>query len=266
MTALRTHASVVASYWDAAAPTFDREPDHGLWEESTRAAWARLLARWVPEPPARVLDLGCGTGSLTVLLAAAGHRVTGVDLSPAMVGAARAKLADAGLSGEVLVGDAADPPVPGPTAPAGEPARADAIPTAPSAGPGDGWDAVVVRHLLWTLPDPLTALRRWVSLLRPGGRLVLIEGRWAESAALPSPYGEGAEPLPWAGGVPAEALEEAIRPLVAAWMTVPLSGDPVLWGGPVDDERYAVVARARWARRPEQGPPRLTEILRAARR
>lgn len=43
-----------------------------------------------------VLELGCGTGRVLVPLAANGHRVTGVDISPALLGVARAKLDAAG--------------------------------------------------------------------------------------------------------------------------------------------------------------------------
>ena len=71
----------VAAYWDEAADAFDAEPDHGLWDEAVREAWALRLRRWLPPPPGAVLDLGCGTGSLALLAVEAGHRVVGVDLS-----------------------------------------------------------------------------------------------------------------------------------------------------------------------------------------
>ncbi|GAA0330518.1 methyltransferase domain-containing protein [Actinoallomurus spadix] len=87
--------AAIAGYWDAAALTFDDEPDHGLRAERTRAAWARSLHTWMPPGAVDVLDVGCGTGSLSLLLAQAGHRVTGVDLAPGMVSQARAKLAAA---------------------------------------------------------------------------------------------------------------------------------------------------------------------------
>ncbi|MCX4807407.1 class I SAM-dependent methyltransferase [Streptomyces sp. NPDC058682] len=210
----------ITAYWDAAAAAFDDEPDHGLRQEHTRAAWARLLGSWLPTGPADVLDVGCGTGSLSLLLAAAGHRVTGVDLAPRMVERAEAKLAAAGLEGRFLVGDAADPPT-------GQ----------------ERYDVLLCRHLLWTLPDPGAALRAWVARLGPGGRLVLVEGRWREAGESGAPYVAGAESLPWYGGITAAELTAAVRPLVSDLRIEPLGGNTELWGGPVTDERYALIAR-----------------------
>ncbi|MBQ0829897.1 class I SAM-dependent methyltransferase [Streptomyces tagetis] len=189
--------------WDARAATFDDEPDHGLRDPAVRAAWAGRLRAWLPDPPVDLLDLGCGTGSLTLLAAEQGHRVTGVDRSPAMVERARAKLA--GHDAVILTGDAQAPPV------------------------GDRrFDTVLVRHVLWALPDPVRALRHWRGLLRPGGRLVLIEGVWG--TVTPT-------------GIPAGHLTTWLTPLTPDLHTDHLSGDPTLWGHEVTDTRYAVVAR-----------------------
>jgi len=35
------------------------------------------------------------------------------------------------------------------------------------------------RHVLWAMPDPAGALEHWIALLRPGGRSLLVEGRWS---------------------------------------------------------------------------------------
>ncbi|MEU6896323.1 class I SAM-dependent methyltransferase [Streptomyces sp. NPDC046557] len=209
----------ITAYWDAAAAAFDDEPDHGLRAENTRAAWTRLLNSLMPTDPVDVLDIGCGTGSVSLLLAEAGHRPTGVDLAPRMVEQARTKFEAAGRAGRFLVGDAMMPPT-------GE----------------QRFDVVLSRHVVWTLPDPEAALREWVARLRPGGRLVLVEGRWREAGQSGVPYVAGAESLPWNGGIGAEDLAAAVRPLVAAVRIEPLSSDPDLWGGPVDDERYALIA------------------------
>ncbi|WP_456826186.1 class I SAM-dependent methyltransferase [Cellulomonas sp. P5_E12] len=208
--------SGIARFWDAAAAGFDDEPDHGLRDPRTRAAWSARLTGWIPAGPWDVLDLGCGTGSLTVLLAEAGHRVTGVDVAPQMIDAARAKAAAAGATATLVVGDAAWP---------------DDIEV----------DVVLARHLLWTLPDPPAALARWVSLVRPGGTLILVEGRW--STAETSPYTADAPHLPWDGGVTAADLVDAVRPLVSRLRVEQLGDDEALWGAPVTDERYALVAK-----------------------
>ncbi|MFI6281084.1 class I SAM-dependent methyltransferase [Streptomyces sp. NPDC050988] len=188
--------------WDAESVTFDDEPDHGLRDPVVREAWAARLRGWLPRGPADVLDLGCGTGSLSLLASEQRHRVTGVDSSPRMVDLARAKLA--GRDAAFLVGDAAAPPV-------GE----------------QRFDVVLVRHVLWTLPDPGRVLRHWRGLLRPGGRLVLIEGVWGTVSPV---------------GISADRLTGLLAPLAEDVRLESLSDDPLLWGREVEDERYAVVA------------------------
>ncbi|WP_326751892.1 class I SAM-dependent methyltransferase [Streptomyces hirsutus] len=187
--------------WDARAADFDEEPDHGLRDPRVREAWAGRLRSWLPERASDVLDLGCGTGSLSLLAAEQGHRVTGVDRSPVMVRLAREKLA--GHDAVFLVGDAAAPPT-------GERCH----------------DVVLVRHVLWTLPDPGRALRHWRGLLRPGGRLVLVEGVWGTVSPV---------------GIPADLLTALLAPLGGRTGVERLSDDAALWGRDVDDERYAVI-------------------------
>jgi ubiquinone/menaquinone biosynthesis C-methylase UbiE len=160
----------------------------------------RLLTEKLPPAPARIADLGCGTGTLTVLLADAGHRVDGLDFSPAMLAKARVKTA--GHSRVRLVeGDASDPPLPPAT-----------------------YDVVLSRHVLWAMPDPAEALRRWVALLRPEGVLVLIEGRWSN--------GFGLTPDQTLALVEDAGRRGRLTPL----------DDPVYWGRAIDDERYLVVS------------------------
>ena len=146
--------------WNGEAARFDDDPDHGLRDPVVRARWRTLLTELLPPPPARVADLGCGTATLTVLLADEGYAVDGVDFSPEMVRQATVK-ADGRPEVAVIRGDASDPPL------------------EPSA-----YDVVLCRHVLWTLPDPEAALARWAKLLRSGGRLVLIEGSWSTGAGL----------------------------------------------------------------------------------
>jgi SAM-dependent methyltransferase len=149
-----------SALWDAEARTFDEEPDHGLHDPVVREAWRGLLRSVVPPIPSRIADLGCGTGSLALLLAEEGHRVDGVDLSPEMVRRACAKVGTFPGT-RFLIGDAADPPL--------------------DAG---AYDVVLCRHVLWALRDPAAALSRWVSLLARDGRVVLVEGSWSTGPGL----------------------------------------------------------------------------------
>jgi SAM-dependent methyltransferase len=191
-----------AAYWDTQAATFDNDADHGLRDPRVRDAWRRLLLSYLPPAPAAVADIGCGTGSLSVLLAAEGYSVTGLDFAPTMIRAARAKARAADASARFVLSDAAAP----------------ALPPA-------SFDVVLARHVLWAMPDIGQALGAWLRLLLPGGTLVLIEGRWSTGAGLTT----------------AEAGRAVLRHRADA--TITALDDPVLWGGPVSDERYLLVSR-----------------------
>ncbi|MCB0075822.1 MAG: class I SAM-dependent methyltransferase [Anaerolineales bacterium] len=189
-----------AALWNEAAATFDNEADHGLRDPDVRAAWQALLLRWLPAAPCRVLDLGCGTGSLSVLLAAAGHAVTAVDVAEAMLDRARDKAKQWRVEVDFQRMDAATPRF------------------APSA-----FDVLLCRHLLWALDDPALVLQRWATLLTPHGRLLLIEGQWETG-----------------GGIPIAALRNmAPAPLVEIGAER-LSDNPRFWGRAVADERYLI--------------------------
>ena len=155
-------SEATAAAWDAEAEGFDDQPDHGLADLLVRDAWWSLLSQVLPAAPARVLDVGCGTGSLAVLLAEHGYEVIGVDLSPQMVARASQKAQVHEVEVAFEVGDAADPPVQG------------------------VFDVVLARHVVWALADPSSALERWLGLLVPGGVLVLVEGLWHTGAGITS--------------------------------------------------------------------------------
>jgi SAM-dependent methyltransferase len=142
----------IREWWDRDAGTYDRSVSHAMTDPVEAAAWRAALQRFLPALPGRVLDVGAGTGALSMLAAELGHRVTAVDLSPAMLDRARAKAEAQGLEIEFAVGPAELPP-PGP------------------------FDAVIERHMLWTAPDPVGSLRAWREVA-PGGRVILFEGAW----------------------------------------------------------------------------------------
>jgi ubiquinone/menaquinone biosynthesis C-methylase UbiE len=146
----------IGSIWDSAAPEYDGCWGHGLRTPEEKRAWSALLSELLaPVPPARVLDVGCGSGFLALLLAEAGHAVVGLDLSAGMLAVARREAGRRGLELPLVRADAERPPAAA--------AR---------------FDAVVCRHLLWTLTDPLLAVRAWSALLVPGGRIFAIDAFW----------------------------------------------------------------------------------------
>jgi 2-polyprenyl-3-methyl-5-hydroxy-6-metoxy-1,4-benzoquinol methylase len=197
-------------YWDAEAASFDDQPDHGLRDPVIRAAWEMLLRKSLPPSGGSVLDIGCGTGSLSVVMASLGYQVTGIDFSPEMISRAEAKAKASQQSIKFQVMDAAFPQF-----------------------PPEQFDAIVCRHLLWALPELDQVLQRWEPLLKLGGRLLLIEGYWHTGAGLLAMQVIDALPksFPWS------SVEN-------------LSDQADLWGGTVADNRYAITTIVDRSQRP----------------
>jgi SAM-dependent methyltransferase len=157
--------STITAAWDRGATGYDRIPRHGILHDDERTAWRRLVAAILGDathsevPRREVLDVGTGTGSLAILAAELGHDVIAIDLSEGMILAARRKSIESGIAVDWRIGDAEDPPL-----------------------PEASLDAVVSRHLVWTLPDPLVAARAWRTRLRPGGLVAVIDGSYPRRA------------------------------------------------------------------------------------
>jgi ubiquinone/menaquinone biosynthesis C-methylase UbiE len=199
----------VAAHWNRRAPGFDADFGHSIGTQGERAAWDRILDLVVPSRGTLdALDVGCGTGFLTLELAARGHRVTGVDFAPAMIAEARRKAAERGASVRFEEGDAEQLPY--------------------SAG---SFDLVISRHLLWTLPHPEAAIDEWIRVLRPGARLVVVDGQF-DAGALKQPAGSArssqeyaaiGDQLPFLGGRSREEIEK----LLAAHGLRDVGSDPL---------------------------------------
>lgn len=187
----------VAAHWDRRAAHFDEDFGHSIRTDAERAAWDRILALVVPAGSAlEALDAGCGTGFLSFELASRGHRVTGVDFAPAMIAEARRKATERSLAVRFQEGDA------------------EQLPFAAAS-----FDLVVSRHVLWTLPHPEAAINEWMRVLRPGGRLAVVDSQLDDGATPPtgqnartSPeYAAVGDRLPFLGGRPREQIEALLN-------------------------------------------------------
>jgi ubiquinone/menaquinone biosynthesis C-methylase UbiE len=150
----------IRAYWSERSKTFDQDFGHGIKSDAEFRAWQAPIRAALGTEPRRVLELACGTGEVTRLIHDLGHDVTALDFSEAMLSLARAKHA-------------------------GKPRLRFILADAENTMEPDGiYDAIVCRHLVWTLTDPDRAFAEWHRVLKPGGKLVIFDGDWAQQTTL----------------------------------------------------------------------------------
>jgi ubiquinone/menaquinone biosynthesis C-methylase UbiE len=144
----------IREFWSERAATFDDSVGHEIFSEAERRGWHRLLRKHIGAGKGRsALDLASGTGVISHLMHDLGFRVTGMDWSEQMLERARAKAQNRKAGIDFLAGDAERTMLP----------RASV-------------DVIVNRHLVWTLVDVEAAFAEWFALLKPGGKLLIVDG------------------------------------------------------------------------------------------
>jgi len=132
--------------WEKQAPRYDQRI----------ALWEKILfgdgRRWVcSRARGEVLEVAIGTGR-NLAFYPKGIRLTGIDLSPAMLELARERAGELGLDADLREGDAQE-----------------------LAFPDESFDTVVCTLSLCNIPDDCRAVAEMKRVLRPGGRLLLLD-------------------------------------------------------------------------------------------
>lgn len=146
----------IRQYWNSRAEGYtlsnreELEDEHRifLWEQQIRRALNGRICR-------HVLDVGCGPGFFSVLLARLGYEVTAVDYTENMLAEARKNAAHYGVDIDFRRMDAQ---------------KLDFE---------DGiFDLVISRNVLWNLEQPEQAYREWLRVLKPNGTLMNFDGNF----------------------------------------------------------------------------------------
>lgn len=154
------HALSLDGYKRAVAGFFDTRDTYSRSELHARMA-ERLVRLAAPQPAERVLDIATGTGFVSTAIArqvGPAGSVVGVDISAGMLKQAARAISAEGLENLQLVQ-----------------ADAEAL-----NFPDNSFDLITCCNALPYMADVPGTLRRWRSLLRPGGRLVF--NCWAENS------------------------------------------------------------------------------------
>jgi demethylmenaquinone methyltransferase / 2-methoxy-6-polyprenyl-1,4-benzoquinol methylase len=148
-------ATKVRGMFGAIARSYDlNNRVHSLWQDQR---WRRKGVRLMQVKPGEtVLDVACGTGDLTQAFARTqAAKVVGLDFTPAMLDVARTKLSRLGpAAGKVtyMEGDAMALPF-----------------------PDQSFDVVSIAFGIRNVSDPARALREFARVLKPRGRLLILE-------------------------------------------------------------------------------------------
>ncbi len=160
----------ITKYWGKRSGSFVEQRRSELHSPLVKRWQREIFTRLPKEHGLKILDVGCGTGFFTILLAKEGHQVTGTDLTPEMVEHASVLAKEEGAQCQFLVMDAENLDFPDNT-----------------------FDVVISRNLTWTLPHAEQAYQEWVRVLKKGGMILNFDANYGlsdvtDTASLPETH------------------------------------------------------------------------------
>jgi len=171
----------IREWWDTAEHDYDAIAAHGVHSEEERELWTEVITQLLgSDQQLKILDMGTGTGFLALLLAELGYKVTGADWAASKLEKAKKKMERTGNFVNFVVEDAEN-----------------------LSFESEQFDAVVSRHLVWTLANPDSAFKEWARVTKPGGKVLTdIPSRhshpgnhhFGEEIGKELPFYNGAEP------------------------------------------------------------------------
>ena len=156
----------VEEYWTERAESFFAQKQHELESDKAQKWLGEILSKIKESFPGKrpaeikVLDVGCGAGFFTVLLAKEGFDVTGIDLTAEMIEKA----------GKLIELNGLDP----------EKAKVLVMDAEKLSFADETFDIVISRNLTWTLPHPIEAYQEWARVLKKGGVLLNFDAEYAK--------------------------------------------------------------------------------------
>lgn len=148
----------IEDYWTKRSEGFANLRQKELHSEKYQRWEREVLSQLPAGENLKILDIGCGAGFFSILLAKHGHQVIGIDLTESMIEEAKTLAKAEGIKAHFQVMDAE---------------KLDFA--------NESFDVVISRNLTWTLPHPQEAYSQWMRVLKENGVLLNYDAEYARN-------------------------------------------------------------------------------------